>query len=181
MANIITLSDVENSIVEIRGQRVIIDSTVAQLYGVATKEINQAIKNNPQKFPEGYVIELSKDETEFLRSKFLTTKLSPKSRVAPKALTEKGLYMLATILKGDIATKTTIAIVETFAKIRNLSHLVTEISLNNDTSRQRTLMEQSGEILSDLLGDDMTTTDTETTFELNFAVMKLKHTIKRKK
>jgi len=111
----------------------------------------------------------------------MITNVSSKSRAMPKAFTEKGLYMLATILKGKTATVTTIAIVETFAKIRELSRTISELSVSKDKFRQKSLMEQSGEILADLLGDDMQTSDTETTIELNFAVLKLKHTIKRKK
>ena len=90
----------------------LLDSDVAALYGVETREINQAVKNNPNKFPKGYVFELYDREIRSLRSKILTA--NPKSRVLPKAFTEKGLYMLATILKSERATQTTIAIVETF-------------------------------------------------------------------
>jgi len=72
---------------------------VAVLYGVQTKEVNQAIKNNCDKFPKGYIIELKNSEFHDLRSKFLTANLE-KTRVLPKAITEKGLYMLATILKS---------------------------------------------------------------------------------
>lgn len=89
--------------------------------------------------------------------------------------------MLATILKGAVATQTTIAIVETFTKMRELSRTVGELSDASDEFRQKSLMQQSGEILADLLDDGMRTTDTETTIELNFAVLKLKHTVKRKK
>lgn len=89
--------------------------------------------------------------------------------------------MLATILKSPKATKTTIAIVETFAKIRELSRTVAELSDTKDQFKQKSLMQQGGDILADLLDDDMQTSDTETTIELNFAVLKLKHTVKRKK
>lgn len=115
------------------------------------------------------------------RSKLSTANISPKTRTLPKAFTEKGLYMLATILKSPVATQTTLAIVETFAKMRELSRAVGELADSNDEYRQKSLMQQSGEILSDLLDDGMRTTDTETTIELNFAVLKLKHTVKRKK
>ena len=67
----------------LRGVRVIIDADVAALYGVETKEINQAVKNNPKKFPKGYVIRLDNNDLEILRSKFLTAKLNPKSRYHP--------------------------------------------------------------------------------------------------
>ena len=102
------------------------------------------------------------------------------SPVTPKAFTEKGLYMLATILKSERATQTTIAIIEAFAKLRELSRTIGEMSANPDEFRQKTLMQKSGEIMADLFGEDMQTTETETEIELNFAVLKLKHTIKRK-
>lgn len=72
---IIDPKDVEYRIIEIREQKVILDSDVANLYGVETKRINEAVKNNPDKFPKGYVIELTEDEFTHLRSKISTTKL----------------------------------------------------------------------------------------------------------
>lgn len=177
---VVKFNNIEEKIITIRNQQVIIDSNVAELYGVQTKEINQAVRNNPEKFPFGYVFELNKQEVTDLRSKFLTANVSPKSRVLPKAFTEKGLYMLATILKSEKATQTTIAIIETFTKIRELSRTVAELSEIKDEKEQKSLMQKSGEIISDILGEDMKTTDTETTVELNFAVLKFKHTVKRK-
>ncbi len=88
--------------------------------------------------------------------------------------------MLATILRSDKATQTTIAIVETFAKIRELSNTVAELSSAEDKRAQKSLMERSGDIIADILGDDMHASDTETSIELNFAILKFKHTIKRK-
>lgn len=180
MSDIVKFNSVEEFIIELRGEKVILDNNVAALYGVETKEVNQAVRNNPTKFPQGYVFEIEKSEMKDLRSKNLTT-ISPMSRSLPKAFTEKGLYMLATILKGERATKTTIAIIEAFAKLRELSRTIGEMSANPDKFRQKSLMEKSGEIMADLFGDDMKTDETETEIELNFAVLKLKHTIKRKK
>ena len=180
MSDIVKFNSVEEYIIELRGEKVILDNNVASLYGVGTKEVNQAVRNNPAKFPDGYVLEVGKKEMEDLRSKNLTT-ISPMSRSLPKAFTEKGLYMLATILKGDRATQTTISIIEAFAKLRELSRTIGEMSANPDRFRQKSLMEKSGEIMADLFGDDMKTDETETEIELNFAVLKLKHTIKRKK
>lgn len=170
---------VKEKIICIHGQDVILDFDVAELYGVETREINQAVKNNPGKFPEGYVIELEKQEFVDLQSKNLTAK-KPKSRVIPKAFTEKGLYMLATIIKGERATETTISIIEAFAKLRELSRTIGELSSNPDKYTQKSLMQKSGEIMADLFGEDMQTSETETEIEINFAVLKLKHTIKRK-
>lgn len=102
------------------------------------------------------------------------------SRVLPKVFTEKGLYMLATILKSDQATATTIAIIETFTKLRQLSEAVSALSNSPDPKKKKKLLNQTGQLMSDLLGDKLHTSDTETTLELNFALIKLKHTIKRK-
>jgi hypothetical protein len=89
--------------------------------------------------------------------------------------------MLAAILKSPQATQTTIAIVETFVKIRELSHIVGELSKTPGKTRQKSLMQKSGEIISEILDDGLQITDTETSFEINFAVMKFKHTIKQKR
>ena len=89
--------------------------------------------------------------------------------------------MLATILKGDLAVQTTLAIIDTFYKIRHLSRNMKELSAGQDETKQKSLMQKSGEIIAEILDDDLETTDTETTVELNFALLKFKHTIKKKK
>ncbi len=86
--------DVEDKIIEIRKKHVIIDSDVAQLYGVETKRINEAVSRNPEKFPEGYFVE---QEVVANCDHLASLKFSPN---LPKAFTEKGLYMLATLLKS---------------------------------------------------------------------------------
>ncbi len=106
MKNLTNLNDVNSKIIVIRNQNVILDSDVAMLYGVQTKEVNQAVKNNLNKFPNGYILEVNNQELGDLRSKNLTTNMSSMTRSAPKAFTEKGLYMLATILKSSQATQT---------------------------------------------------------------------------
>ena len=131
------------------------------------------------KFPHDYMFEISESEFVDLRSKFSTTKFA-KTRALPKAFTEKGLYMIATILKSKQATEATFAIIETFSKIRQLSRNIQELSIVQDKADQKALMQKSGEIITELLDDDLQTTDTETSIELNFAVLKFKHTIKKK-
>jgi len=180
MSDIIQSNQVENLIITIRNERVLLDSDIAMLYGVGTKEINQAVRNNPDKFPNGYVLSLNLEEWQNLKSKFLTSSWGGKNKL-PKAFTEKGLYMLATILKGAKAIKTTIAIVETFAKIRELSRNVSELAKNPGKERQNSLMQQSGEIISDVLGNSLEVSDTETDIEINLALLKFRHKIRRKK
>lgn len=172
---------VEDKIIELRGIKVLLDSDVANLYGVETMRINEAVRNNPDKFPDGYIFELSKEEKDEVIENFDNLKKVKFSPVLPKAFTEKGLYMLATILKSKVATETTIAIVETFARIRELSRTVSELAQTKDEFAQKSLMQKGGELMSDILGEDMETSDTETSIELNFAVLKFKHTVKRKK
>ena len=88
--------------------------------------------------------------------------------------------MLATILKGDKATETTIAIIEAFEKLSELQETVAELSQTPDEFQQKSLMQKGGEIFAELIGDNLKTSDSETSFELNFAVLKFKHTVKRK-
>jgi len=180
MNKIVKFSNVEESIFELQDKSVILDSDVAALYGVETMRINEAVKNNPEKFPQGYIIQLTKEEKIEVIENFDNLSKLKFSPVLPKAFTEKGLYMLATILKSEKATKTTIEIVETFAKIRELSRTVAELSENPEENKQKSLMQKSGNIIADLLGEDQKVTDTETTIEINFAVLKFKHTVKRK-
>lgn len=177
---VVKIEDIESRILTIRGEMVLLDAVVADIYGVATKEVNQAVANNPEKFPPGYVIELTETEKQEVVKNFdhlARLKFSPH---LPKAFTEKGLYMLATILKGPRAVQTTLAIVETFAKIRHLSRTLNQLTKTDDESRQKALMQRSGEIIAEVLDDELTMTDTETTVELNVAFMKVKHTIKKK-
>jgi len=198
---------IQESILEIRGQKVLLDQDVALIYGVETKRINEAVKNNPEKFPEGYLIQISKDEWVGLKSKFSTSKRGGKVK-PPTAFPEKGLYMLATILKSPQATEATFTIIEprrhgmargslpfrqpvgrherargrqTFAKIRELSRTITTLSATKEEAAQKPLLQRSGELVSELFEDELHTSDTETSIELNFAVLKFKHVIKRGK
>ena len=171
-------SGIEKFIVSVKGQNVIVDSDVASIYGVETREVNQVIKNNPDKFPAGYIIEADKDELIKNFDKFKKIKNYPGT---PKAFTEKGLYMLATILRSPQATAVTIAIIETFAKLRELSHTITKLAETKEKPEQQFLMQRSGDIFSELIGADLPVSGSETTFEINFAVMKFKHTIKKEK
>ena len=181
MDNIISYKQIEEKVMVLRGQSVILDSNVAELYDVETKRINEAVSNNPDKFPEGYIISLTSDEWGNLKSKISTSSWGGKHKL-PKAFTEKGLYMLATILKSPTATRTTIAIVETFAKIRELSRSINELSEATGKEQQKTLMQRSGEILAEVLDDDaLEIFGDETTVEINLAFIKIKHTAKRRK
>ena len=88
MNSILKIEELEEKILEIRGQRVLLDSDVATIYSVETKRINEAVRNNPDKFPENYIIELNKEEWEALKSKFSTSTKGGKVKL-PKSLTER--------------------------------------------------------------------------------------------
>ena len=159
---------------------VLLDADVAELYGVETKRVNEAVKNNPDKFPQDYILTITGGEFADLRSKFSTSKFA-KTRTLPKAFTEKGLYMMATILKSKQATGATLMIIEAFSKIRELSRNIRDLPLAQDQTAQKALMQKSGELIAGIFDDDLRTSDSETSIELNFAVLKFKHTIKKKK
>jgi len=180
MNDIIQSSQVENLVISIRNERVLLDSDVAMLYGVETKRINEAVGNNLDKFPEGYILHLNLEEWQNLKSKISSSSWGGKNKL-PKAFTEKGLYMLATILKSPKATQTTIAIVETFAKIRELSRNVSELAKKTEKEKQNSLMQKSGEIISDVLGSSLEISDMETDVEINLALLKFKHKVRRKR
>lgn len=172
---------IEESIIEINNASVIIDALVAKLYGVSTKRINEAVKNNPEKFPLGYVIELTEKQKSEVVENFDHLKKIKFSNVAPKAFTEKGLYMLATILKSEQATNTTIAIIETFTKLRNLQRNIKSASEAKTEHEKNDILQKSGELIAEMLYKDMDINETQTSIELNFAVLKFKHTVNKKK
>lgn len=175
------MDNVRNNIVLMRDIPVIADADVASLYGVETKRVNEAVRNNPEKFPADYMFVLTKEETDILRSKISTTKLSPKSRSLPKVFTEKGLYMLATILKSSTAVDVTFAIIETFAQVRNLKRELVALHREINPKEQTSKMQHFGRMLSDVIMPDLETSETESTLELNFFIGKIKHTVKRVK
>jgi ORF6N domain. len=176
------ITEVEKRMIALRGQQVIIDADVAELYGVETKRVNEAVANNPEKFPKGYILEVSETEKQELVENFDRFNRQKHSTSNPKAFTEKGLYMLATILKSPKAVETTIAIVEAYAKLRELSRVMSEIPQHEgDKKGQETLLKRGGQLVDDLLNDVMPVQSSETTLELNLAMLKLKHTVRREK
>ena len=103
------------------------------------------------------------------------------SKVAPTAFTERGLHMLATILKGNRAISTTLAIVDTFVQVRQLARTMEALQTVEDGgAQQRTLLQRTGDLLAEVVGHNLSTRTTETEIELNFAVVKIKHKIIRK-
>ena len=178
--SIITTKDVQDRIVVVRGKNVLLDRDVAALYGVETKAINQAVKNNPDKFPEGYLFQLSSDEKEKVVKIFDHLNAIKFSPVLPTAFTSRGLYMLATILKSKRAVETTIAIVNTFANVQDLAGTVEQMQNAPDgEDLQKKLLQKTGELMGEIIGQNLSTKAIETEIELNFAVVKIRHKIIR--
>lgn len=187
---LVNIDAVKSRMLSVRGQMTLLDRDVAEIYGVQTKEINQAVRNNPDKFPEGFLIQLNSEEFSDWKSKILTSNLSPAEkkaikmgvRRAPKAFTERGLYMLATILKGDLATKATLAIVNAYAQLRSMVRDMEALqSLKDGSVEQAAQLTKAGHKLAQLIGDNLSTESTKTTIELNLAVLKITHEVTRTK
>lgn len=175
----INIQKVEDKIAVIRNLEVIADADVAALYGVETKRVNEAVRNNPEKFPDRYMFELTSSELQDLRSKISSTNVSAMNRNPTKVFTDRGLYMLATILKGEKARDVTFAIIETFAKVRELKRELLELHSETDKEVQKTKIQHFGEVLSDVVMPDLQTSETESSLEINFFIGKIKHTVKR--
>ena len=142
--------DIENMIYEVRGVEIMLDSDLAKLYHVETKRINEAVKNNPEKFPERYLFRITETEYFSLKSKNSTSKGG--SRKGHTVFTEQGIYMLATILKSQVATNVSIQIMDTFVKMRHyinynkdylpLKFLLLEDKVENNTKKINELFDR---------------------------------------
>ena len=124
MNNIVASNNIkiENMIYEIRGKKVMLDSDLAKLYNVETKRINEAVKNNIEKFPERYCFKLSDNESDNLLVEIFDQKIEKRGGKYknPRVFTEQGVYMLTTILKSKEATKITIAIMDAFIVMKKI-------------------------------------------------------------
>ena len=162
----VTTNDVEERMIVLRQQPVLLDCDVAALYGVETKRVNEAIRNNPHKFPDGYIFELDKFEKSEVVENFDHLKKLKFSPVNPTAFTERGLYMLA--------------IVDTFVRTRELARTMVQLqNVQDGGEQQRSLLHRTGMVLSEIVGRNLSTNSTETEIELNFAVAKIKHKVVR--
>lgn len=180
-SEIINTDDVQGMVIVVRGQQVLLDRDVAALYGVEAKRVNEAVRNNPEKFPEGYLMSLTDSEKSELVENFDRFDSLKHSTVPPTAFTERGLYMLATILKSKKAVKSTIAIIDTFAMVRQMASTMEALQHASDgDEKQRTLLQKSGELMAEIIGQNLSTKAVETEIELNFAVVKIKHKFIRK-
>jgi len=127
------IETIRSKIYIVRNQSVMLDFDLAELYGIETKALNQAVKRNSERFPADFMFELNTKEFENLRSQFVTAKALTKRRNLPYGFTEHGILMLSSVLNSEIAISVNIDIMRTFNKMRKLiaSHIELAQQLEN--------------------------------------------------
>ncbi|MBA1421621.1 MAG: ORF6N domain-containing protein, partial [Epsilonproteobacteria bacterium] len=122
MQELIVQGEISSKILTLRGQQVMLDRDLAELYGVETKVFNQAVKRNQKRFPHDFMFQVTENEYQNLRSQIVTSnKGRGGRRYLPFVFTEQGIYMFASVLKSDTAIDVNIAIIRTFKKLREFS------------------------------------------------------------
>lgn len=118
---VIIPSDIEDLIHVVRGQRVMLDSDLAKLYGVLTKRLNEQVTRNKERFPDDFAFQLTQQEVTGLKSHFATSKTGRGGRRSrPWVFTEHGVAMLSSVLKSPVATRVNIEVIRTFVRLRRL-------------------------------------------------------------
>ncbi len=116
---VMTLDNISRRVYVIRGQQVMLDQDLAEIYGYEVKRLNEQVKNNISRFPEDFMFQLTKTELDNLQSNFSTANIKPMSRSLPRVFTEQGIYMLATVLRGELAEQQSIFIMRAFREMRH--------------------------------------------------------------
>ncbi len=191
MNNIITYDNFEKKLIEINNQTVLLANDVAQLYGVETKHLNRMVGKYIHLFPKDYRFKLTKEQNESLRCMKNTSKSgSGGNRYLPYVYTEKGLYMLATILtKSNQAKEIHFYIIETFSKLKQISKNLKLITQTTNQDEQKQLVEKSNKILHEVIDTeiieetelDKKIQEVKDEYEINLGVLKFKRTIINKK
>ncbi len=134
--SVLPLEGIANSILFIRGQKVMLDADLATLYGVETKVLNQAVKRNIDRFPQDFMFQLTADEFQSLKSQNATSSSWGGRRYPPYAFTEQGVAMLSSVLRSERAVLVNIEIMRAFVKLRQL------LATNEDLARKLTAVER---------------------------------------
>ena len=116
MDAIVPIENITNLIYQIRGHRVMLDKDLAELYGVETKVLKQAVRRNTERFPEDFMFELSLEEDRALRSQNVTLKRGQHAKYPPMAFTEQGVAMLSSVLNSERAIQVNIQIMRAFPR-----------------------------------------------------------------
>ena len=151
------LEVIKSKIYEIRGQRVMLDRDLAQMYGVETKVLNQAVRRNLDRFPEDFMFMLTLSECKVLeismRSQFVTSKMGG-NRYATLAFTEQGVAMLSTVLRSKTAIQINISIMRAFVTMRSYMSSVSAVTSELSELKERILtIEQSGKDNAEAISD----------------------------
>ena len=137
------LQIIQSKIYEIRGQKVMLDRDLAELYQVETRVLNQAVKRNIKRFPSDFMFQVTEDEFEILKSQFVISSWGG-VRKLPFAFTEQGLAMLSGILNSDVAIEVNISIMRAFVAVRRLMANPPDYNdINDDTRMQIELINQT--------------------------------------
>lgn len=140
MSNLIPVERIENRIYLIRGQKVMLDRDIAELYGVKTKVLKQAVKRNIERFPDDFMFELSKEELYNWRSQIVTSNSDKMGlRHAPYAFTEQGIAMLSSILKSKKSIMVNIVIMRAFVKLNRILSSHIEVSKKLKEIEEKTI------------------------------------------
>ena len=184
---IVKFEKLESKLISINKKVVLLDKDVASLYGIEAKKLRQQLKRNIEKFPEDYAFQLSKEELDTMVSQNVTPSKQEFGGSLPYVFTEKGLYMVATILKSKNAVDATFTIIETFANIRKLSRNLNSIDEHQTKEEQQNLVSESNELLETIIDIEPVRalkedeTEIETKIELNLGVVKVSRVVKTKK
>ncbi|MGI6395252.1 MAG: ORF6N domain-containing protein [bacterium] len=116
---LIKVDDIKSKIFTLRGMQVMLDSDLAELYGVETKRLNEQVRRNIERFPEEFCFKLTEEESEILKSQNATSSWGGR-RTSPFVFSEHGVAMAATVLKSNIAVKISVEIIKTFVSIRKI-------------------------------------------------------------
>lgn len=119
-AAVIPIERIENAILQLRGEKVILDSELANLYGVETRSLVQAVKRNSERFPDDFMFQLTRNEFDALRSQFVISKGRGGRRYLPYAFTEHGAIMAANVLNSDRAVQASVQVVRAFVRLRQI-------------------------------------------------------------
>jgi hypothetical protein len=120
MSEVVPHERIEKRIHELRGNKVMLDADLAELYGVVTKALNQAVSRNKERFPADFMFRLTWDEAKSLRSQIVTLKQGEHFKYPPNAFTEHGILMLSSVLRSERAVQVNIQIMRTFSKMREM-------------------------------------------------------------
>jgi hypothetical protein len=146
---------IQNKIFEIRGQRVMLDFHLAELYGVETRALVQAVKRNIKRFPDRYMFQLSNDETKILISQIVISKTEKRGgrQKPPFAFTKHGITMLSAVLRSDTAIKTSIAIIDAFILLKQYHNNfeLLQLRITELESKFNTKIEYINEVINFLL------------------------------